>query len=252
MPKQCGWGIHGLLRAKPGIGRIAQRSCRLALLAATVLSARAADAPYLPLGPHYFASVTAEGPLDYGDILITRPLAVAFEGGATYKGWSISAWHGKDVNSSSDASEAFAAYSHKLPFVDLHVGGVWCSTAGALPECKSSARLEFTSNSLPDTTLGFAFDQSFSSADRIYHASALRRLYRKQNWTVDVKAEGGDWTYNRFSAEGVSFRVLVADRIAHGLSTNYFWGVLTSRIDRGSSAKFQTVPIAGFTLSWSF
>ena len=206
----------------------------------------------LRIGPHFFVEAAAQGPLEYREIFFTQPLAYGVAGGASYRGFSVSAWHGKDVNSSAQASEAAGFYSYKLPLLDLHLGGVWCSVTGGPGLCKSGGRIGVTTNSIRRTLASFTFDQAFTGGNRTYLGSVQRRFYAAPKWTVDLKLGGGGWNYAAFTAKGISLRVQAASRLSHGLSINYYWGILASRIERTGGNTDQLGPIAGSSFSWSF
>jgi hypothetical protein len=235
-----------------------QRMCfRLALcVIAPVLSPNLSFADndgYLPLGPHVFASVSFESPLEYRDILLSSPVSANFAFAGTYRGFSVSVWHANDLSSTaSAATEFYAAYSHKLPIVDFHVGVVSCSVSGRLNSCSNSARFSISSNSLRNTNLVFKLDQSFSNANRIFNLAGAHTIYAKNGLRLDVRLSGTHWNYAQFSANGFTARAIIGKKLRDNLGANFFVGLIESEISRNRTTSRVGAPILGSSLSWSF
>jgi hypothetical protein len=208
---------------------------------------------YLPLGPHFFASASTGGPLNYRDIILSTAPSASETVGATYGGFSVSFWNGTDLTDSGNhAFEALGTYSHKLPLVDLHLGGYWCSTSGSLDHRSSGIRFSATSNTFRSAEIGLTFDQSFNGRDRTLGASGTKSVYHKGAVTVDLKASGTHWNYSGFSAGGISGRVMITDQLSKHAAIHFFLGGIGSRVTRSEGQQSKGALIAGATISWSF
>jgi hypothetical protein len=213
----------------------------------------AQEEEYVPLGPHFFASADTGTPLEYRGIILSMAPAATETVGATYRGFSVSFWNGTDLtNGTNHAQEALATYSYKLPLVDVHLGGVWCSASGSLERCSAAARFSLTSNVFHTTTLAFIVDQAFASRDRIIGASVNKTIYHKDAVTVELRASEDHWDYREFSADGVGGRVIVTDRLSKHVAIDFSWGGMGSWITRPTSHQDKGGIISGASIHWSF
>lgn len=224
----------------------------LILVASLPTRASTGDDGYLPVGPHFFASATFESPLEYHDVLISSAPAASFTVGATYRGFALSVWHANDLSSAgSNATEAFASYSHKLPLVDLHVGAVWCSVSGRIESCKAGARVSLSSNTFRNTLMSITVDQSFTNSSRIFNVAVTQKVYSTHGIRFDVRAGATYWDYPR-SAKGVSARLMAAKQIRENLTVHLFAGLIESCTTNVTGCNRIGAPIVGSSLSWSF
>lgn len=168
--------------------------------------------------PRLLATATLGSGNEYRDRLLSDRNIASLSGGVAWKGFAVSATRNWELSTRNGSHEILLNYSHKLPFVDAHIGYVACGNDRMPGGCPDAARLTLTSNSIPHTTIEASLDLAINSSRHTVSASVARDLWRRDDTSGAIRAS---WTSTDYPGsarlEGASIRLIAARRLTDRL-----------------------------------
>lgn len=215
-----------------------------------------ADAPprdYLDLGPHFVVAPGFGTTTEFRDLLLQKAASLRVAGTATYRGWSLSATLDQSVESTGTrASDLLATYSHKLPYVDLHLGIVHGRIDGDYSGGCTAASATASSNSLPSTKLDLTVQNDLSGACRLVSIGASQVLWRRGTHQLDLRASATNWKTDILKTDGWSVRLMGRSQLEANQSIHYHIGYVDSNLRQGALQSKPSGITVGINYVWEF
>lgn len=203
--------------------------------------------------PHLTATIGASSLLEYRDVLIKSAFSGNVAATGTYRGFTLSASGAQPFSSGRfNASELVATYSHKLPFVDLHMGMVYCRIdRPTTTEC-GDLRVALSTNTFRSTRVDINADVSPFGKGHILSIGISQRIKETEFWTFELKGSATTWNRNNFDANGWSLRLLGMYRISPHLGIHGHLGFLQSWVNNPGIKEEANGIVAGVNAIWTF
>jgi hypothetical protein len=215
-----------------------------------------ADAPphnYLDLGPHYIIVSGIGSVTETRDILLQKSASVRLTGTATYKGWSLTGALDQSIQSAEPRTyELQSTYSHKLPYVDVHIGIVHTKIDGHYSIGCTAASLIASSNSLSSAKLDLTFQNDLSGACQFVSIGASQVIWRSGIHQMDFRASASSWNTEELKSDGWSIRLLGRSQLDTNQSLHYQAGYIESNLKHGPLQSSPNGPVFGINYVWEF
>ncbi|MBO1542140.1 hypothetical protein [Pseudomonas sp. OA65] len=215
-----------------------------------------ADAPprnYLDLGPHFVVAPGVGSSSEFRDILLQKSASARMAASANYRGWSLSGTLDKSIESTeTHASELLATYSHKLPYVDVHLGIAHAQIEGDYSEECTSASLTASSNNFSSTNLDVTVQNDLADNCRFFAAGASQMLWQRGIHQIFFRASASSWTTDTLEADGWSVRLMGRSKIDENQSFHYHIGYIDSDLNRDSLKSRPSGSTIGINYVWEF
>ena len=215
-----------------------------------------ADAPprdYLDLGPHFVLAPGVGSTTEFRDLLLHRSVSARLAGTATYRGWSLSGTLGKSTDSmGTRASELLATYSHKLPYVDLHLGIVHAQIDGSYSGECTSASLTASTNSLSSTKLDLTVQNDLEDTCRFFAVGASQVLWQRGIHQVIFRVSTSRWTTDALETDGWSVRLMGRSQVDASQSIHYHIGYINSYLNKDPLQSRPSGATVGINYVWEF
>lgn len=215
-----------------------------------------ADAPprdYLDLRPHFVVAPGFGSTTEFRDLLLQKAASLRVAGTATYRGWSLSGTLDQAVESTGTrASELLATYSHKLPYVDLHLGAVHGRIDGNYSSGCTAASATASSNSLTSTKLDLTVQNDLSGACRLISVGASQVLWRRGSHQLDLRASANSWKTGVLKTDGWSVRLMGRSQLEANQSVHYHIAYIDSNLRQGALQSKPSGVTVGINYVWEF
>lgn len=229
----------------------------LALFLVGPTQARAqADAPphdYLDLGPHLIVAPGFGSTTEFRDLLLQKSASLRLAGTATYRGWSLSGALDQSTQSAEPrAYELLATYSHKLPYVDLHIGIARARIDGIYSSGCTAASLTASSNSLSSTKLDLTVQNDLSGTCRLVSIGGSQVMWRSGIHQIDFRASANSWKTDVLKTDGWSIRLMGRSQLDANQSLHYHVGYISSSLNQGTLQSRPSGATVGINYVWEF
>lgn len=232
---------------------------RLALAIVLIEPSRAgaqADAPphdYVDLGPHFVIAPGLGSTTEFRDLLLQKSASVRLTGTATYRGWSLSGALDQSIQTAETrAYELLATYSHKLPYVDLHIGIVHARIDGSYTSGCTAASLIASSNALSNTKLDIAVQNDLSNKCRLVAIGASQVVWRRGIHQIDFRVSANSWKTDVLKTNGWSMRLMGRSHLDANQSFHYHVGYIDSNLNQGTLQSKPSGATVGINYVWEF
>lgn len=215
-----------------------------------------ADAPprdYLDLGPHFVVAPGFGSTTEFRDLLLQKSASARLAGTATYRGWSLSGALDQSIQSAEPrAYELLATYSHKLPYVDLHIGIVHARIDGIYSSGCTAASLTASSNSLSSTKLDITVQNDLSGTCRLVSIGASQVMWRGGIHQIDFRVSANSWKTDVLKTDGWSIRLMGRSQLNANQSLHYHVGYIDSSLNQGTLQSRPSGATVGINYVWEF
>ncbi len=215
-----------------------------------------ADAPphdYKDLGSHFIIAPGFSSATEFRDILLQKSVSIRLAGTATYRGWSLSG--AMDQRFQSDKTRAYellATYSHKLPYMDMHIGFVHARIDGNYSSGCTAANLTASSNSLSTTKVDLTIQNNLSGSCRMVSLGASQVIWRNSLHQVDFRASASSWKTDILKTDGWSIRLMGRSQLDAQQSLHYHVGYIESILSQGTVQSRPSGATVGINYVWEF
>lgn len=165
--------------------------------------------------------------LEYRDLFIGSQAGLTAYLGAAQGGFSASLWIAK-AGSEPTAHEAFLAYSHKLPWVDVHVGYVNFRLPEQFGGGDDALRVSITNNLSHHTHVELLFDSPLGDGRRSRSLSLAHIFGTASGVEVGVRASTSVWNVDGHHLNGTSVRLLARTGLSPKVYLNVEAGLIRS------------------------
>lgn len=215
-----------------------------------------ADAPphdFSDLGPHFIIASGLGITNEFRDLLLQKSASVRLGGTATYRGWSLSGALDQSTQSAEPrAYELLATYSHKLPYMDLHIGIVHARIDGIYSSGCTAASLTASSNSLSSTKLDITVQNDLSGTCRLVSIGASQVMWRGGIYQIDFRASANSWKTDVLKTDGWSIRLMGRSQLDANQSLHYHVGYTDSNLNQGTLQSRPSGATVGINYVWEF
>lgn len=208
---------------------------------------------FTDLPPHVTTSIGFSSVLEYRDLLLKSAISGNIAATASYRGFTVSASGAQPFSSGRNhAVELVASYSHKLPFVDVHLGAVYCRIdRPTTTEC-GDIRIAFSTNTFRTTRLDFNADVSPFGNGHILSVGVAQRLKETESWVLEAKGSATTWNRENFDAAGWSLRLQGMYRITQQIGLHGHLGFIQTWVTNPGAKDEVNGVVAGLNAVWTF
>lgn len=211
-------------------------------------------ANFTSIPTHVTSSMGVSSLLEYRDILIKSSFSGNLAATATYRGFALSASGAQPFASGrTHASEIVGSYSHKLPFIDIHLGAVYCRIdRPSTTEC-ADIRVAVSTNMFASMRFDMSADVSPFGKGHILSIGLNQRLSpNNQVWALEIRASATSWNRDNFDATGWSLRLQARYQLIRNLGFHSYLGFLQSFVTNPGTRDESNGVIAGLNAVWAF
>lgn len=208
---------------------------------------------FTDLPPHVTTSMGFSSVLEYRDLLLKSAVSGNIAATASYRGFTVSASGAQPFSSGRNhAVELVASYSHKLPFVDVHLGAVYCRIdRPTTTEC-GDIRIAFSTNTFRRTRLDFNADVSPFGKGHILSVGVAQRIKETESWILEAKGSATTWNRENFDAAGWSLRLQGKYRISQQIGIHGHLGFIQTWVTNPGTKDEVNGVVAGLNAVWTF
>lgn len=229
--------------------------CIILLLVSSIAVAEA-DAPprhYLNLGPHFVFAPGFGSIVEYQDLLLKNAASVRVGATATYRGFSTSGVVDQSIKySSTRAADISATYSHKIPYIDIHLGFDYVEIDGLFADQCTAAILAGSTNSLDSTKVDLNFQDDFSGQCKAASFGVAQQIWKRGPTQLDLRASISNNQMDNLSASGWSIRVLGRWQLESSQSIHYHVGYIKSTLTQGNQNSNPAGAAIGVNYVWEY